>query len=313
MTDSRCQKNFYQDSGLNRGTGKRAIRPQQPNENDFFSINYEAAEPRSGTEPPVASGPSSVPWGTSADVKHTAVGDELAMLGAGANHNSRKQSRDQNSQVSLTASMNRQKEFYDQNPECKPVTNHHREAMLAEKNKPAPWGTQGDFEAPSHQEPERHYNGNGNMSVPWGTTDPNAPHTNGLSHSGSGGNNSTRKQYLDQKSQMTYEDSMNRQRDFYDQNPESKPAINQHREAMLAEKNKPVPWGTLQDLGGTADGYDQGFKGKRKGSSQNGHGPAPPPFATAFNDELPANGRKGGGSRGGQQAQQSSVQSQITF
>ena len=44
-------------------------------------------------------GPSSVPWGTSADVKHTAVGDELAMLGAGANHNSRKQSRDQNSQV----------------------------------------------------------------------------------------------------------------------------------------------------------------------------------------------------------------------
>ena len=68
-------------------------------------------------------------------------------------------------QVSLTASMNRQKEFYDQNPECKPVTNHHREAMLAEKNKPAPWGTQGDFEAPSHQEPERHYNGTSYSNV----------------------------------------------------------------------------------------------------------------------------------------------------
>ncbi|XP_075263297.1 uncharacterized protein LOC142354814 [Convolutriloba macropyga] len=138
------------------------------------------------------------------------------------------------------------------------------------------------------------------MATPWGTETDTS-----LSSSQNGGGDMSRKQYLDQNSQVAMSATMTKNQDFYQQNPDCKPVINHHREAMLAEKNKPVPWGTLEDLGSNPD--QQQVFGKRR---SNRDAPAPAPFATAFNDEFPSKGKV---VSTGQQPSQSMVQSQITF
>lgn len=148
MSDSRFQKNFYTDSQLSKGSHqKRAIRPNNQQENDFFSINYQKAAPSDESIRP--SDPSSAmntPWGVTAGATSDDLNRSLNRQSYGSSNNesngeanfSKKQSENAHK---VNSELSRIKNFYDDNPGFKVAQDHHKQRNMAERSKGVPWGT----------------------------------------------------------------------------------------------------------------------------------------------------------------------------
>jgi hypothetical protein len=156
--DSRFQKTFYTDSGLTKGTGKRSIQPPASNENDFFSLGYQQqhnGQHQRSHEQSNNGGNSQLdaPWGTSSNLNRQDYSRPQPVSEPSSDNLSNRQQKAKRPPPGQDDKVNNELKkidhFYNENPEFKVESDHHRHRKAQEAQKGVPWGTLEDLNAPA--------------------------------------------------------------------------------------------------------------------------------------------------------------------